>query len=232
MRDTILVLNAGSSSVKFCLYDRGDEAVVLRGQIAGIGQAPHVTLRDGTAATRLDAALDAATDHASAIDRLLVLIGEHAPDCTLVAAGHRVVHGGAAHAAPVRVTTAVLDALRALIPLAPLHQPHNVAAIEALAARLPALPQVACFDTAFHRTQPDVAQAFALPPAITARAFGATASTACRTSTWRARCEPSMRGLRAAARSSRTSATAHRCVRWRTAAASRPRWASRRSTAW
>ena len=169
MRETILVVNAGSSSVKFCLYDRAGDAVVLRGQMQGIGASPRLTVRDGAAAVVADAACDGATSHAAAINALLDLIAAHAADARLAAAGHRVVHGGAAHAAPVRVTPSVLAALRTLIPLAPLHQPHNIAAIEALAARLPALPQVACFDTAFHRTQPEVAQAVALPPAICAQ---------------------------------------------------------------
>jgi acetate kinase len=117
----------------------------------------------------VDESCAAATDHAAAVSAILEAIGRHAADCVVAAAGHRVVHGGALHAAPVRVTPGVIAELRALAPLAPLHQPHNVAAIEALAARHPALPQVACFDTAFHRTQPEVAQAFALPAAVTAR---------------------------------------------------------------
>ena len=169
MRDAILVLNAGSSSVKFCLYENDGARTALRGQVQGIGQTPRVTVRDGDGKTRVDEAWSAATSHAAAVDAIRAAIARHAPDCALTAIGHRVVHGGAAHAAPVRITPAVVADLRALIPLAPLHQPHNVAAIEALAAQLPSLPQVACFDTAFHRTQPEVAQACALPAAITAR---------------------------------------------------------------
>jgi len=169
MRDTILVLNAGSSSVKFCLYERAGSRAVLRGQVQGIGQTPRIVIHDGGGAVVADKACAAATSHAAAVDSLLQAIARDAADCGIGAVGHRVVHGGADHAAPVRITPRVLAELRALIPLAPLHQPHNVAAIEALAAKMPALPQVACFDTAFHRTQPPVAQALALPEAITAR---------------------------------------------------------------
>jgi acetate kinase len=169
MRAAILVLNAGSSSVKFCLYDAEHDAVVLRGQVDAIGGAARIVVRDGAGNTVADAPADGATDHAAAVAHLLDLVARHASAYTIVAAGHRVVHGGSTYATPVRVTPAVIADLTGLIALAPLHQPHNVAAIEALARRLPALPQVACFDTAFHRTQPEVAQAFALPAALTAR---------------------------------------------------------------
>jgi len=169
MRDAILVLNAGSSSVKFCLYERGTARAVLRGQVQGIGQTPRVAIQGADGAALVDEACSAATSHAAAVDAIMQAIAHHAADCRLRAAGHRVVHGGATYAAPVRVTPHVLADLRALVPLAPLHQPHNIAAIAALAAALPALPQVACFDTAFHRTQPEVAQAIALPSVITSR---------------------------------------------------------------
>ncbi len=92
-------------------------------------------------------------------------LGEH----HLVAVGHRVGHGGLDYAAPVRLTAEIVDRLAELIPLAPLHQPHNLAPIRTLLAKRPELPQVACFDTAFHRSQSEVAQAFALPPEITQR---------------------------------------------------------------
>ncbi|HSV20656.1 MAG TPA: acetate/propionate family kinase [Casimicrobiaceae bacterium] len=169
MRAAILVLNAGSSSVKFCLYDGAHDAIVLRGQVDAIGGAPRVIVRDGGGSSVADERADGATDHAAAVAHLLDVVVRHARGHALVAAGHRVVHGGSTYAAPVRLTRAVIDDLAALIPLAPLHQPHNVAAIEALARRLPDLPQVACFDTAFHRTQPEIAQVFALPAAVTAR---------------------------------------------------------------
>jgi acetate kinase len=174
--DAILVLNAGSSSIKFCVYDAARSDVLLRGQIQGIGtgdiaaSAPpaRFDVRDGFGAPLISEACAPDLDHARAIGRLLDFLAAR-PDMRLVGAGHRVVHGGARYAAPVRITRAVVADLTALVPLAPLHQPHNVAAIEALSARAPELPQVACFDTAFHATQPPVAQAFGLPPRITDR---------------------------------------------------------------
>ena len=169
----IVVLNAGSSSLKFSLYDQAGAALVpsLRGQVEGLGTAPCFRADDATGAMLAEHAWapEAAVDHAVAVDFLLEFITTRLAGRRLAAVGHRVVHGGTAFARPVRVDAAVLDALTALIPLAPLHQPHNLAPIRALARRAPALPQVACFDTAFHQTQPALAQAFALPPSITAR---------------------------------------------------------------
>lgn len=161
MSDSILVLNAGSSSVKFSTYDVAGATprLVTHGEIERIGHAPRLRIRsvgDGTVETR---ALPADTDHARAIDGLL----DRHPVGGLRAVGHRVVHGGTRYTAPVRVDAEVLAALEALVPLAPLHQPHNLAPMRALLARAPALPQIACFDTAFHRTQTEVAQAYAVP---------------------------------------------------------------------
>jgi acetate kinase len=167
MADAILVLNAGSSSLKFSVFLEDEPPQSLfRGQVEGLFTRPHFVARDEagqllgeqewTAGTRLG--------HEGAIDFLLdwgrrgALWGHR-----IVAAGHRVVHGGLKFTRPVRVDADVLTALEAFVPLAPLHQPHNLAAIRALARRAPELPQVACFDTSFHRTQPAVAQAFALP---------------------------------------------------------------------
>jgi acetate kinase len=157
----VLVVNAGSSSVKFARYD-GDD-VTLHGEIAGIGNDATLTLHAGAmpAQTRTLGRLD----HDAAVARVLALVREHGGPA-IEAAGHRVVHGGARYAAPVRVTPAVLGNLDALVPLAPLHQPHGLAAIRVIAAAMPGLAQVACFDTQFHRTQPPVAQAIALPPAV------------------------------------------------------------------
>src|SRR5690606_24266931 len=102
-------------------------------------------------------------DHDAALALLLERLGEAGLTADLAAAGHRVVHGGRAFTAPVRLGDGEIEALAGLVPLAPLHQPHNVAAIRALRARLPDPPQVACFDTAFHATQPPEAARFALP---------------------------------------------------------------------
>ncbi len=173
MRDAILVVNAGSSSVKFSLFDiEGDAlALALRGEIEGIGTAPRLAVHDAQGALIRERSFAAPgdLDHAGAIGLLLELVDADAPGRHLVAVGHRVVHGGTRFAAPVVVDADVEAALLDLVPLAPLHQPHNLAPIRVLRERVPGLPQVACFDTAFHRTQPALAQAFGLPPEITDR---------------------------------------------------------------
>lgn len=162
--DRILVLNAGSSSLKFGVYEADahhDEAPLLRGEVKGIGAEPQVRLTHGSADTAAVLRGDE-HDHQSALDRLLPWL-RNAIDGDLAAAGHRVVHGGMAFAHPTRIDDQSLEELRQLSPLAPGHQPHNLAPIDALRAQSPTMPQIACFDTAFHRTQPEVAQRFALP---------------------------------------------------------------------
>jgi acetate kinase len=172
--DVIVVVNAGSSSLKFSVFDVSREHLALkwRGQAEGLGtDAPRFVAQDAAGVT-LDAhawTAGARVDHAAAVDRLLDFLDRRLDGRRIVAVGHRVVHGGTDFAQPARVDAGVLDALDALAPLAPLHQPHNLAPIRALAARAPQLIQVACFDTAVHRTQPARAQAFALPPSITGR---------------------------------------------------------------
>ncbi len=172
----LLVLNAGSSSLKFALYAIAPELAAtpaLAGQIEGIGLSAQLHARDHRGA-HFDTAIPApATDdldahHQQALDTLLAWLREHNPALDLVAAGHRIVHGGATYSAPVRLTDAVLTELASFIPLAPLHQPHNLRAVHAVARLMPELVQVGCFDTAFHRTQPEVAQAFALPRPLSA----------------------------------------------------------------
>ena len=172
MTDAILVLNAGSSSLKFSVFlDRPHAApqLALRGQIEGILTKPSFVARDASGATLAEGGLSAATPpgHQGAVGFLLDWLERRLGGQRLVAAGHRVVHGGLEFSAPVRVSAAVLDALDRLVPLAPLHQPHNLAAIRAVATRAPDLAQVACFDTAFHTAQPPLAQAFALPRRLT-----------------------------------------------------------------
>ena len=164
MSDALLVLNAGSSSLKWSVFiDEDPPGLLLRGQVEGIPDHPRFVVRapDGVIEER---ACDAPLDHGGAIALLFAwgrsgVLGGRG----IHAVGHRVVHGGTTFAAPVRLDPGTIAELARLIPLAPLHQTHNLAAIRAVAARAPSLPQVACFDTAFHRTQPDVAQAFALP---------------------------------------------------------------------
>ncbi|HEV7734067.1 MAG TPA: acetate/propionate family kinase [Candidatus Binatia bacterium] len=166
MANTILVLNAGSSSVKFALFDADTLAPGPHGQVEGIGTDAHfvVTGADGGTLVDRDCRGDEAADHEHAVATIQAWLRAHAPAGRLVAVGHRIVHGGGRFVEPVLVDDAVLAALDALVPLAPLHQPHNLAAIRAIAA---GVPQVACFDTAFHRTQPDVARDFGLPRALT-----------------------------------------------------------------
>lgn len=169
MDDRILVLNAGSSSLKFCVYRdaAGAPALLLRGQVEGLADAPHLQVRDAEGRVLREERWEHALGHDRATALVLDLVAAHGDAGRLRAVGHRVVHGGTAHDAPVRVDDGVLADLERLVPLAPLHQPHNLAPIRALRARRPELTQVACFDTAFHRTQPAVAQAFALPARIT-----------------------------------------------------------------
>jgi acetate kinase len=167
----ILVLNAGSSSVKFSVHDDDGTGALdarIEGQVEAIGVAPHFEASGAEGVALADARLDAshAADHARAVAHILSWLRQQLGDTRIVAAGHRVVHGGVRFAAPIRIDEEVLAEIERLVPLAPLHQPHHVAAIRALAREEPELPQVACFDTSFHRTQPPVAQAFALPRAL------------------------------------------------------------------
>ncbi|MGH7248567.1 MAG: acetate/propionate family kinase, partial [Pseudomonadota bacterium] len=172
MTDAILVLNAGSSSMKFSLFpgDRrpGRRDLFCEGECAGIGHRVHFTARDGDGAPLIDQQLADGVSHVDAIAAVLHWLEQRFPDDRLVAAGHRVVHGGSIYKAPVRIDAAVVAELTRLIPLAPLHQPHHLAAIAALSKLHPGLSQVACFDTSFHHTQPQVAATFALPRRLTA----------------------------------------------------------------
>jgi len=173
VRDVIAVLNAGSSSLKFSLF--GENAsrleLIARGQTEGLYTAPRFVAKDRDGNTLGEKSWDEGTKlgHGGALDHLVAFVRAELADHKLVGIGHRVVHGGMEYREPVKVDAKVLSALEKYIPLAPLHQPHNLAPIRTLLERAPKLPQIACFDTAFHRTQPEVAQAFALPRAITAR---------------------------------------------------------------
>jgi acetate kinase len=167
LANAILVLNAGSSSIKFSLFAQHDGQLDLRarGQIEGIYTAPHFVARDPANDIREEKRWGDGErlGHGGALDHLLdFLKGELAGD-RLVGVGHRVVHGGLDYHRPVRLDESVLAALERFVPLAPLHQPHNLGPIRLLLERQPELPQVACFDTAFHRSNPEIAQRFALP---------------------------------------------------------------------
>jgi len=166
----IAVLNAGSSSIKFALYDSGaDGALLYRGQIERIGVGPHLEVRDAAGKVVAEKRWsDDALDHHGATTEIMAHGQELLAGRPVLAFGHRVVHGGTKFATPVRIDRAIVSELEALVPLAPLHQPHNLAPIEAIMEAAPHLPQIACFDTAFHRTQPMLAQEFALPRELTA----------------------------------------------------------------
>jgi len=163
--NAILVLNAGSSSIKFCvlILEVGALQRVLSGQISGLTTAPRFVARRGEA-TVADRRFDRpGMTHVEGLELLLDCLRQQLGGTRLLGIGHRVVHGGLEFMAPTRVDLEVLARLERYVPLAPLHQPHNLAAIRTMLDRLPGVPEVACFDTSFHRTIPEVAQLFALP---------------------------------------------------------------------
>jgi acetate kinase len=171
MTDVVLVLNAGSSSIKFTLFDAAGAGppLLLRGQIESLYTSPKFSAVDAQGADIGSKSWGEGTQlgHEGALTHLAEFLRTHGQGHHLVAVGHRVVHGGTDYTGAVRVTPPVIAALAKLTPLAPLHQPHNLAPLQILAKLRPDVPQVACFDTAFHRAQPEVAQAFALPAEIT-----------------------------------------------------------------
>ncbi|MBK3403586.1 acetate/propionate family kinase [Methylorubrum populi] len=163
----ILVLNAGSSSVKFALFEADGLRPLCRGGIEGIGSRARFGGASGSRAHLFDGAeLPEGSSHEAATQWLLDRL-RWVDDIELCAAGHRVVHGGPDLSKPVVIDESVMTILEGLIALAPAHQPHNLAAIRAVAEAWPSLPQLACFDTAFHRTMPRLAQLFAIPHALT-----------------------------------------------------------------
>jgi acetate kinase len=157
----LLVLNAGSSSLKFSVFP-ADESLrpSVHGLVGGIGIHPRFTVGGGTSETVT------AVDHHGAFNAVAAWLERHLNDARPVAVGHRIVHGGWQYDRPVRVDGAVLAVLDSLVPLAPLHQPQELAAIRAVAERWSDVPQFVCFDTAFHRGRPEIAQMFALPMSL------------------------------------------------------------------
>lgn len=162
------VLNAGSSSIKFAVRRIAPGLpLAFRGQVEAIGVAPRMVLEDaGGAQVSEQQWPTTGFDHEAATREIIAVIRKQLGNGAISAVGHRVVHGGARHVRPERVDQAVLADLEALVPLAPLHQPHNLAAIRAMAAAAPELPQVACFDTSFHAHQSLVARRYALPRSL------------------------------------------------------------------
>src|SRR3954451_8758474 len=166
MSDYALVLNAGSSSLKFCVFCRreaGDWRLESHGQIGGIGTAPALSVQNGEGYRIADAKLDDVHHQGDALDSLAFWLRSTYGGARVLGVGHRVVHGGSQFTGPTVITPEVLAELRRLEHLAPLHQPYNLAAIDAVTKRLPDVPQVACFDTSFHRTQSALADLVPLP---------------------------------------------------------------------
>lgn len=157
-----LALNAGSSSLKVALFSAYDDHAIITGQADRIGPQGTLKLKDADG-NPLPLAAGDISSHDSALAVIIATIKQTLPDIQLAAIGHRVVHGGPKHDAPARITPDLLKELEALSPFAPLHQPHNIAGIRAAEQAFPGVPQVACFDTAFHRGQPFVNDTFALP---------------------------------------------------------------------
>jgi len=168
--DYTVVVNAGSSSLKFSVYRRAESdswTLEARGQVEGIGTSPKFSAKDGADKPIGDVALDPTIrDARAALGFVANWLRDRYHGAHVCGVGHRVVHGGAQYSGPTIVTPEVMENLRALIPLAPLHQPYNLSAIEAVWERLPGVPQVVCFDTSFHRGQPAVAQLVPLPREI------------------------------------------------------------------
>jgi len=171
MHDAIVVLNAGSSSIKFSLFSVDGETLglVCRGQAEGIYTAPRFIVKnaDGNQIEEKTWTENDHIGHEGALAHLVEFLKSHLDDYRPLAIGHRVVHGGMLYTRPELVSPEMLDQLEHLVPLAPLHQPHNLAPIRHLMEELPGLPQVACFDTAFHATQPALAKMYALPAELT-----------------------------------------------------------------
>lgn len=167
MNDYALVLNAGSSSLKFCVYQRPADSswkLEARGQIEGIGTSPHLSAKDDSGEVIVDEKLsETVRDGHRAIEALAAWLRSKYGGAKVLGVGHRVVHGGKKYSGPTLITPAVVEDLKELIPLAPLHQPYNLAAIDAVSERIPGVPQVACFDTGFHSGREAVTEIVPLP---------------------------------------------------------------------
>ena len=172
MREPILVTNAGSSSIKFSVFETTagrSPSARAHGQVEGIGTSPHLEVTDSKGNKLADGSV-ARDGYAGAGATIHGWFAAHGGnEAGFDGVGHRVVRGGSTYSQPVLIDSQVLAVLESLIPLAPLHEPHHIAVIRAISAIAPKMPQVACFDTAFHGSQPALAQEFALPRELTAK---------------------------------------------------------------
>jgi acetate kinase len=172
MHEPILVINAGSSSIKFSVFETADDrslAPGAHGQVEGLGTTAQLEVSDAQGRTLTEQKMTG-NDYEAAITAIHGWFAGHgAGEAGFSGIGHRVVHGGSQFSQPVLIDDRVIAALEALVPLAPLHQPHHIAAIRAFAAAAPDVPQIACFDTTFHQSQPALARLFALPRELTAK---------------------------------------------------------------
>ncbi|MYM35079.1 acetate/propionate family kinase [Duganella sp. FT94W] len=167
--DSVIVINAGSSSIKFSMYSGAALELTMRGKIenlySGVAHFVAQDARDGVVGEHHWR--DAPLDHEGGMRFLIDFAQSHLDGHRVIAVGHRIVHGGVAHSGPQRLDAALVDELEKLVPLAPLHLPHNLAPVRSVMALAPHVPQIGCFDTAFHVGQPVEAQEFALPSNIT-----------------------------------------------------------------
>ena len=189
----ILIVNAGSSSLKFSLFratDANELTPVVRGQMEGMGTRPRLTARDAAGQTLVERefSVSEAREARDAIRLAGAWLRDHFHDEDVIAVGHRVVHGGAHYARPVLIDETVYAELESLIPLAPLHQPHNLAAIRAVREWQRQTPQVACFDTAFHRTHRNSPTFMRCRGSTTRPVCDVTVSMVCRMNTLPPRC--------------------------------------------
>ncbi|PWU13619.1 MAG: acetate kinase [Verrucomicrobia bacterium] len=171
MTDAILVINAGSSSIKFSVFaaKNGELTQAFRGQVEGLFTSPHFIAKDAAGSVMGEKSWGDGVKlgHEGAIEYLRVFLRENRGDLRLAGMGHRIVHGGLRFFEPVRIDAEVVADLEKLVPLAPLHQPNNLAAIRLVLEKMPDVPQVGCFDTGFHHTNPQLAQLFAIPKELT-----------------------------------------------------------------
>ncbi len=166
MNQAILTLNAGSSSVKFAVFEaKKQPGLLIKGQVEGIGSDARMKIKGGDGSILDEQDLDegAIRSPGDALATILDASAKHAGNATITSVGHRIVHGGVSFDKPVLLNDACVAQLKALTPFAPLHQPHNLAGVAAAQAAFPDAPQIACFDTAFHRSHPWVNDTFALP---------------------------------------------------------------------